>query len=136
MQDGNQIVAYLHELPLGTTIQISTKDKDLSEEWRPATAIKQQSCWSVCYTDCPDTAIMFTDDNEEDSLLNPDNWTIGWYKLDEDKKNDGNLAANQPELLECTRYDFVVNNKSYKLMAMNMRTGDFTPCGRMLGSPT
>ena len=48
---------------------------------------------------------MFTDDNEEDSLLNPDNWTIGWYKLDEDKKNDGNLAANQPELLECTRYE-------------------------------
>ena len=105
MQDGKQIAAYLQGLPVGSTIQISTKDKDLSEEWRPATAIKQQSCWSLCYEDCPDTAIVFTDDNEDDSLLNPDNWTIGWYNLDEAKTNSGNLASNQPELLECARYE-------------------------------
>jgi hypothetical protein len=94
MQDGKQIAAYLQGLPVGSTIQISTKDKDLSEEWRPATAIKQQSCWSLCYEDCPDTAIVFTDDNEDDSLLNPDNWTIGWYNLHEAKTNSGNLASD------------------------------------------
>lgn len=76
--DGKTIVARLQELAVGACIQLDSKDNSLEDDWRTATATRQPSGWSLKDLDQTDKEVIILDDDESESLLNPDFWTVGW----------------------------------------------------------
>jgi hypothetical protein len=91
--DGVKIVQHLQRLEPEAKIKLHFKDKSLTDEWKIADAVKNDGSWLIIREDSHEHEV-FENDNEDKSLYNPENWTIGWYKLD----SEDNLATEESNL--------------------------------------
>ena len=70
-------------------MKLYSKEKSLNDEWEAGCAIKKEGGWVIIRGGCThhDQREIVENDDENKSLYNPDNWAIGWYKLDSNPDN-------------------------------------------------
>ena len=75
-----ELVQHLQTLQIGDMLRLRMKLKSLKEDWTFVTATREENGF-LLIGDKTEQPVNVSDDDEDGSLLSPDNWAMGWYSL-------------------------------------------------------